>query len=1004
MKKRLLLLSLMVASSVSGVFAAVGDYVYAPTAKFKVTGANILVNGNFKSNDQGWTNSEGQTISSDAWGLETEDLNLPEGVEGYAIKSKAAKTDTLSTLSYVMQLPAGKYVFTYWVKAESVLTTSIVANGNNYVDFSVNDSGNPLVARGVDGATDQFIATVSSFTTDWKQIVYPIEIDNDGYFVFNARNVASGTLFADFQITPAIEVYDTRIADNLLKYLKGILAEDGFDQGEARGALEEIAGALEETLTLPEYAEDRESPDAMAELMGETDELIKNYLDASAGNLVGSTDNNGNSITRYLEDWGRHAYTNWNNMSTYGKWNFDGGRWGFSPNDESLERPANDGWVASAGIQTSYTLDVGININASAFTNTSIVPGRYMFSVEAQAVASLNKAAPYGANEGIEIKGPSIWVGNDTTVMKDVVLNNNNWQKLYIVSEISEGESLTAGFHFPVVEGSQGGRYSLRNPEFRMVGKTQEEVDHLYGYDQLIVQKNALKERLDLAAADLQKNKEDGFPWGHAVLKDSIDKYAAVYNDLLTVVDADGNELQPDLVTLEYKDQILAAVQAMNSARNAYASTNRAFQTLKADITVCNASLNDEANAAGNKTAFQNVIGEAQGMVDNTTLDADEVESFVAEDEKLLLAKEEFEKGTASREHPANIYLAGKNLNFESWSSKSTYNSDRTVNGWEFTIGEEGKQWDVQPSDMFELGGRASIWRGTTVGPNGRIRQTVTLTTPGVYEFRSGAFSAEYGDGSRWSEYMNIATICGSVLDWDTFENAPVDTIYKPNVRLFFGPVGATNDSITLTKCAPEDYLRTPKGLVYTREYPMNYSVIYVKKNAEAETVEFGLEAFENLASAGACTFGLGNNRLYYLGSEEAYNNATDAAYNTEVNKAKGLITKYGVDHEQVGWIIYKLMRYVGDSDYPWVDGVSYVAPTTIQEKQNVILSLQEYEEMLDKALDPTLGIQELEADASSNGVAVGGAAGAYTLSGVKVSGNLKPGLYIVNGKKYLIK
>ena len=78
----------------------------------------------------------------------------------------------------------------------------------------------------------------------------------------------------------------------------------------------------------------------MAELMSETDVLIKSYLNAVAGNLVGETDANNNKTTRYLTDWTTWGYYNWNNMSTRGTWVFDGGRWGFSPNDESLERPA----------------------------------------------------------------------------------------------------------------------------------------------------------------------------------------------------------------------------------------------------------------------------------------------------------------------------------------------------------------------------------------------------------------------------------------------------------------------------------------------------------------------------------------------------------------------------------------------------------------------------------------------------------------------------------------
>jgi ABC-type ATPase involved in cell division len=76
-----------------------------------------------------------------------------------------------------------------------------------------------------------------------------------------------------------------------------------------------------------------------------------------------------------------------------------------------------------------------------------------------------------------------------------------------------------------------------------------------------------------------------------------------------------------------------------------------------------------------------------------------------------------------------------------------------------------------------------------------------------------------------------------------------------------------------------------------------------------------------------------------------------------------------------------------------------------LKDKQNVYLTLKEYELMLERTLDPTLGIVE----AKTGNVKAIVADGIYTLSGMKVGRaadmqNMKPGLYIVNGKKYLVK
>lgn len=1018
MRKRLLMQLLVLACTVGAYAANVGDYLYTASAKYQITGANIFVNGNFSQGlDATWTNVFGDAVSGDAWGIET---GLGPNGEN-VIVSKAAKADSLSWLHFVQPLSAGTYTFSYWVKSPSNVLTSIVATGTNSVRFFINQTG--------DATETTFIAGQSSYSTEWRQVVFTMDASDGDFLVFNANNIATDIMFTNFEIYPVVEVYDTRIAERLLKYWKSLYAEPDFTEQKDElikpyiDALEELlsAGAVDAT--------------TMEGIQAEANAAVEAYLAANAGNLIGTT-TGGVSTTRYLKDWTTitSTYINWNNMSTQGTWSFTGGRWGFASNVEDgatnddgtvktyLERPQEDGYVATAGIQTGYTLDVGLMMvtgDNNPFRNTSFKAGKYMFSIEAQAVAAANKAAPYGSNPGIEIAGPWMWVGTDTIAFRPVeaadaadhptwsfkeektVLNDDNWQRLYVIGEIKEGEEVNAGFHFPVVGG--GGRYSLRNPEFRAIGKSQETVDHLYAYDQLQVQQNALKERLDLANADNAKALEDGYPWGHTALTDSINKYTEVYNTLLSVVDATGAELQPEKVTLEYKDEILAAVQAMNRARNNFANTNKVFQKLKADIPVCNESLNDAANAAGDKATFKAVIDRAQAMVDATQYDMDQVDEFNAMDEELLNAKETFEMGTASRANPTEMRV--KNGGFEAWtSSKTTYGSNQTnLNGWNITIGTDGKQWDIADNASYESGKNASIWRGTSVGPNGKMQQTRTLTKAGVYEYRAKGYASESGSGSHWDEYCAIANYA-KIFDEELFADVPVDTLFMPNIRFFFGPNGAINDSITVTKCGPvDDY---PE---YFRNYPFTYSVIYVKPNDAEEEIEFGFEAFENGATAGACGFGFGDNHIYYVGSEAAYKAALKADYDAEVVKAKELIAKY----PSTSWIANKFYKYFGEkiagADYDplFASWVKTPAEMSIQEMQNAYLSIVEYEKILEyvATYDPNAttisGVTEKVVPVRS---------GVYTITGAKVGNSINDlkslgkGLYIVNGKKILVK
>lgn len=57
MRRRLISL-LAIAASIGGsaLAAETGDYLYTPVAKFKVTGTNLIANGNFSNLTEGWTN------------------------------------------------------------------------------------------------------------------------------------------------------------------------------------------------------------------------------------------------------------------------------------------------------------------------------------------------------------------------------------------------------------------------------------------------------------------------------------------------------------------------------------------------------------------------------------------------------------------------------------------------------------------------------------------------------------------------------------------------------------------------------------------------------------------------------------------------------------------------------------------------------------------------------------------------------------------------------------
>ena len=979
MKKRLLT-QLLALTCVVGAYALnEGDYIYSPTAKFKVTGANIVTNGDFSVGDgyEGWSNIDGGPVAAN-WAIKS---GLGPNGEP-VIMSEVSSADSVAYLCRSWQLDAGTYTVSFWIQGETagVTTVGVVNNsgayttpGDNYINFFVAETGTYSIKTP--------ILTGQNFDTNWKQIVGNVTLNEPQTVAFAAKAVATGTCLTGFEIYPVQSVFDTRILERWQGYMQRLYEDP--DLPVEKEILEEPLAAIGEFISAEGMADDEA---VVADVLVLIQESINNFLDANAGDTESG-------------DWSTHGYSNWNNINNnrvVGSWSTIGVRWGFSPNDESLERPEGDGYVLTAGIQRSYNLEnVGVKV-----VREDLPPGKYFFQIEAQATAAANNAAPYGSNSARPIVGPTLWVGTDTLTLENDTISGDYWKTFYLIREVKEGETVQAGFLFPTYDDSMGGRYSLRNPQFRWIGKNVDEVHHFLRVAEIMTQEKELKNRLDNYANDVKD-----LYWGKDSLVIAQAQAQAVYDDAITVVTPEGEtavlpteEGVNQLVDL--REALLAEVNNMGRAKNWMINMNNIQGELRSTIADANASLENEGHAkadAGLRTNLQSCVAIGQALIDAIAV-IDDIEATTAKNAEHATAKQairdarqDFEMSCATRAFPAELQC--DNLNFEAWTSKSTYSSDREVNGWSFLIGTDGKQWDVAPNAAFKKGHSAGIWRGTSVGPNGKAVKKVTISKPGVYEFRSRAYSAEYGDQSKWAEYMNVAQICGSVFDWDTFDLTPADTVYHPNVRLFFGPDGATNDSITVSKCAPEDYLTDTNGtLVYTRGTAMVYSIIYVKTTDTEETVEFGLEAFENGATSGANTFGFGDNMFNYLGKVADYEADTEAELQATSARAKEYIAKYGptVDDDptsvdaNVGWIAHKLMRLVNDTRYPWTEGYSYVAPANVQDKQNVILTLNEYMEMIDLSTDPSLlGIEDVNTDAQTvNRQQLG----TYTLSGVKVT------------------
>ncbi|MBR1934128.1 MAG: hypothetical protein IJ841_10655 [Prevotella sp.] len=965
MKKRLLLLQLLALCCAVGAWA--DNFVYTHTAKYKVTGDNLVTNPNFQQGTtgmEGWQNELGEEPSRAFWTVEPG--VGPQGEDAVMSIDGSGGDGSAFIQVFDKVTSGGWYIFSCWMKSETEGNTTTTAGSANYLDLFANTTGALVKADG-----DTQAAAAESFGTEWRQVAFAVQLNDGDKLVFTAQRLATGTLLAGFELHAAEEVYDTRVAQRLADYVEQLLADENLPEGR-----EDLQGALEGVLkpALQEAQTDASAIDA--DLIDSFTEYALNaFLDLNGANLVGTT----------LTDWSTWSKANYNNMSTRNTWTFEGGRWGFTGNEDYLEFKAGDGFIASAGIQTNYTLDVGVRTAAGSLS--SLPAGKYFFSIEAQAVAAANRSNPYGANHNVAIVGPMIYVGNDSTTLENDTISGYYWKTYYKIAEVKEGEEIKMGFHFPVVDGKVGGRFSLRNPQVRQLGVSVDDAEFNRLLDAFLVQQSVLKSRLENYPEELKD-----YPWEQDSLSRAIATAQPVYEASLLIVDAEGNILDKGQVNDEQTQLMLDQVNALGRARNYILSQNAPIQELKDAIEAARESLSNplNANAAADKrSALQAAVSEGQALVDGISATNQGAE-FTAATEKIKQAQEQFESTSANRANPAEILIANADFSdFSAGNNVQPASGETAVDSksWHWAIGASTTRWEIRDNETLDQGHGASVWRGTTVGLDGKVSQTFELTYEGLYEYRAQAFISE----ERINELVAAAQIIyeGGNEEEGSLGTA-VDTLYTPNIRLFFGTNGAP-DSVTVSKC----YMGVKNdGTYFTRlsgstEYPGQvyayYSVFFQKSGTAPTTVELGFEALENTATAGANGFGFGNNRVFFLGNADQYLADTKADVQTAVAAAREL----AANNPDSYWTV-KLNRYIKNAE----EG------TTAKELQNALWGISEVSSRLQGVVSAVQGVfAEEPARRSVEGV--------YTLTGVKVANDatgLKPGLYIINGKKYAIR
>lgn len=1005
MKRRLLLSMALALGTLSSFAYNVGDYVYTPSAKLKITGENLVQNGTFTAQTTGWVGQDGASqVSADNWSIAE-----GAGPNGENVLNSINGGDGLDNYAYQsISLTGGNtYVVSLQIKGGATVSTATTVGTANYVDAFANATGS------VDktGARQIFDAADNVIGTGWTTISDTIVANNDQYLVIGLGRLDAGTQVTGVEVHVASAVYDTRIAQAQIDYDKRILALPEFPDGkdELTGIVDQLQAAINGEPN--ELGIDIDDQSAMSDFMTQIKDLEAQYLNANSYDLIA------NNVINGAAAWSSNRLQNAGGQ--YGDWHLYGqGRW----------RRNSGSTILEDYFPSSYAITAN-----NAQIEKTLPAGKYFFQIDAKGYTYQSGKANgdgHGSYTVIDYNTPVtnyLFLGNDSTA--EDTLDARNFKTYYIIADVPAAKTATesnliAGFRHSAQ--AKGGCFYYTNPVLRLISPTAEADITKFTQDNLKqVQVDAANARIDSLSkiADLAQ-----YPWGKATLRSDFAAQQKIFEALLpvesttmlTVKDADGNDLidaNGNTTQKSVADSILTVVRAMNNIFSSYYTANVSYTNLVAQVAKAQATFDDPDNAnasASTKTALQNALTDANALLktflaqtDSLAGDSTKSADMIA---TLKATAESFTASTANYANPSEIqvinpffatYRGSKNPRWEGWTTTGS----QTDNGcWR----------GGSKNAAFENGTVAFQNRGNTTYSRNIVTQNITLTQAGAYEFVCQLVS--YGQKS------------GNDGDLTTDHRV-----------FYFAKEAASADSIQSIS------VHTRAAYVDTLGYGLTtpeYFVITLNKKDDVPTeYTFGFDALQNgpngtyNTTPGANIYEFGGNHIRYYGDYNRYKADVLSTLQAEIAKAQATLNssagaadsvQYKALHNAIlcaqsaidGSAVYPIsstvkapymMTYVGWVD-PNAEAAAKTRATTATSddqkaalESKALLTLQRAEVNFEPVVTGINGVKDV-----NNAEAVkANAKGVYNIAGQKVAEkaeNLPAGLYIVNGKKVLVK
>lgn len=695
MKKQLLSIALL-SAVVSGAMAhEIGDKVYSNSAKWKITGKNLVTNGDFSDLSlSGWTAID-ETVDK----LTTFSVLAGQGHEGKnEIKVNDGQTDLKNGIYQTIAIQqGGTYIVSMKVmntKAAGFTDFDLTGANTNYINAYYNTDGERATADGTNlsyGTDGVCGGYTFSFTTDkFTEVNFPVQAPANGQIVIDLRGLSEGLEICDVTCQAATQIYDTRIPEKRIAYIKSVLDSYEFSEDSKADLVEAIA----EVETLISDGADEGYDNAMENL----DLAWENFVTANFSNVLNSI--NTGASGNYSANW-----DNW--TGKFNKLNSDASAYNaVSGWSWSTDRWCHKTAEANSPLQIQWMRTSSGTWDNIATNTTTLDKGTYFFGFQgAGGMMTLNRDR-WTRSQAKECAETYVFFNNDTTDMfllptsnemastygnviyKFEVAEDNTPVKFGIRCNIGQGQVAKDGFdvnfYHPVL--------------YKVLVKGELTPEQKTYLDNVKTQIDALKGRIEVAEDYVAETQKE-LPWGKEDLKAGIeeakkrfdvwdamseddrlatmDNYSAEYEATQAPYYVDGAYVLKDTTYTDNTEKALqniimnAGVRYLNNNFiTPFVNKNAPLTDLAVAVENANAVYSEPINNSGDKETFKAVIDAAQALY-NTQLVApysqEVVDALVAKKKELSLASDAFiasvkkdvivdiDFSTPAREIPATV-------------------------------------------------------------------------------------------------------------------------------------------------------------------------------------------------------------------------------------------------------------------------------------------------------------------------------------------------------------